>query len=236
MSSDPPKTKKNQTISSRRIDLHIHSLLSDGELLPSEILRRAEALGYEAIAITDHVDTSNLESVISKLVKFSEELEKYSTRTRFYPGVELTHIPPTKIASMAFKAKKLGALLVVVHGETLVEPVMSNTNHVAVECGEVEILAHPGLITLEDCMLAKTNDVYLELTTRSGHCLTNGHVAKQALKVGAKLLVNTDSHKPEDLITQDTAFKVALGSGLDEKQAIEVVEENPRKLLKKIHG
>lgn len=228
------KEKFLNKVFSKRIDFHIHSLLSDGELLPVEILRRAEALNYEAIVITDHVDQSNFEDVISKIVKFSEELEKEDFTTKIYPGVELTHIPPTHIPKMAVKAKKLGVLLVVVHGETLVEPVKPNTNHVAVECGEVNILAHPGLITLEDCETAKNNDVYLELTTRKGHCLANGHIAKTASKIGAKLLVNTDFHSPEDFISQEFAFKTALAAGLEKNQAICVVEENPRRLLKKL--
>ena len=44
-------------------DLHTHSLLSDGELLPSELARRYEEKGYKAIAITDHVDFSNIKIV-----------------------------------------------------------------------------------------------------------------------------------------------------------------------------
>ena len=44
-------------------DLHTHSLLSDGELLPSELARRYEEKGFRAIAITDHADVSfNAES------------------------------------------------------------------------------------------------------------------------------------------------------------------------------
>jgi uncharacterized phage-associated protein len=31
------------------IDLHTHTLFSDGELLPSELVRRAEMTGYEAL-------------------------------------------------------------------------------------------------------------------------------------------------------------------------------------------
>lgn len=219
---------------SKRIDFHIHSLLSDGKLLPVEILRRAETLNYEAIAITDHVDQSNFESVISKIVKFSEKLEREDFKIKFYPGVELTHIPPIHIPKMAVKAKKLGVLLVIVHGETLVEPVKPKTNHFAVECGEVDILAHPGLITLEDCENAKNNNVFLELTTRKGHCLANGHIAKTALKTGVNLLLNTDLHDPEDFISQEFAFKTVLAAGLDEKEAFSVVEENPKKLLRKL--
>ncbi len=46
----------------QRLDLHVHSLFSDGVLLPSEILRRAAAKGYGAVAITDHADASNLDA------------------------------------------------------------------------------------------------------------------------------------------------------------------------------
>jgi len=46
----------------KRLGLHIHSFFSDGVLLPSEILRRVAALGYGAIAITDHADASNLDA------------------------------------------------------------------------------------------------------------------------------------------------------------------------------
>ncbi len=49
----------------KRIDLHTHSLISDGVLLPSELLRRAEALGHKALAITDHADASNLAHIIA---------------------------------------------------------------------------------------------------------------------------------------------------------------------------
>ena len=38
-----------------RADLHTHSIFSDGELIPAELVRRAQALGHDAIAITDHV-------------------------------------------------------------------------------------------------------------------------------------------------------------------------------------
>ena len=45
-------------------DLHTHSIFSDGELIPSELVRRAVFNGYDAIAITDHVDFTNVEYVL----------------------------------------------------------------------------------------------------------------------------------------------------------------------------
>ncbi|MHC1564618.1 MAG: histidinol phosphate phosphatase domain-containing protein [Candidatus Hecatellaceae archaeon] len=218
----------------RRIDLHMHSLLSDGVLLPSEIARRAESLGFKAIAITDHVDHSNLDWVLSKALTFKKEAEKHSYEIEIYVGVEITHVPPVSIPVLASRARRLGAQLVVVHGETLVEPVTPGTNLSAVTTPEVDILAHPGLVTLEECEKAASNGVYLELSTRKGHCLTNGHVAKTVKEAGGKLVVNTDFHSPEDFVGQEDAFKIALGSGLDEASALKAVKDFPEEILKKI--
>jgi len=218
----------------RRIEFHCHSILSDGELAPNEILRRAEALGYEAIAITDHVDASNLEAVTKGLVRLSEEMRSYTDDFKFIPGVELTHIRPETIDRLAKEARGLGARLIIVHGETLVEPVWAGTNRNAVSSPETDILAHPGFITAEEVELARENGIYLELSSRKGHCLTNGHVAQVALMTNAELLVNTDLHSPSDFITQEIAYKVALGAGLKENKALQIVRDNPQNLLRKL--
>jgi len=84
----------------KRIDLHCHSLLSDGVLLPSELVRRAQALDHKAIAITDHADASNLEGVVKSLTKVSNNLQEH-LETVIIPGVELTHIPPKIIGDLA---------------------------------------------------------------------------------------------------------------------------------------
>ena len=213
------------------IDLHMHSLLSDGQLLPSELVRRAVVKGYQALAITDHVDLSNIDWVISRLIKDCRELKK-SFNVEIIPGAEITHVPPESIKSMAEEARRLGAKLVVVHGETIVEPVAPQTNRNALQ-SPIDILAHPGLITEEEVMLAKKNGILLEITARKGHCLTNGHVAKMALKVGAGLVLNTDGHSPDDLISDEQARNIALGAGLTEND-YKQLNENTKKLLKRV--
>ncbi len=213
------------------IDLHMHSLLSDGQLLPSELVRRAVVKGYQALAITDHVDLSNIDWVISRLIKDCQELKK-SFNIEIIPGAEITHVPPESIQSMAEEARRLGAKLVVVHGETIVEPVAPQTNRNALQ-SPIDILAHPGLITEEEVMLAKKNGIMLEITARKGHCLTNGHVAKMALKVGAGLVLNTDGHSPDDLISDDQARNIALGAGLTEDD-YDQLNVNTQELLKRV--
>lgn len=212
------------------IDLHIHSIFSDGELIPAEIIRRAEAIGYRALAITDHADESNIDVVIPRIVKVFKKIQPY-TSVILIPGVEITHVPPESIPEMAKQARKLGAKLVVVHGETLVEPVKEGTNRMALQA-DIDILAHPGLITNEEVMEAKNKGIYLEITSRRGHSLSNGHVARLALKYSAKLVINTDSHSPEDFISKDFAVKILKGAGLSEKQTYEVFK-NMEEIVKR---
>lgn len=59
--------------------------------------------------------------------------------------------------------------IVVVHGETVVEPVCSGMNSAAVLSKYVNILVHPGLISDIDCQMATTNGVKLELISHNGH-------------------------------------------------------------------
>ena len=132
---------------------------------------------------------------------------------RSLAGIELTHIPPALIGNMVEDARKAGAQVVVMHGETLVEPVAPGTNLAAIEAG-VDILAHPGLITKEEVMLAVEKGVVLEITTRGGHSYTNGHVAALAREYGAKLVINNDAHAPRDLVDKDLRKTIALGAGL----------------------
>jgi len=211
-------------------DFHIHSIFSDGELVPAEIVQRYSVLGYRAIAITDHADNSNLEFILSNIVSALEELSE-ATNMEVIPGIELTHIPPSMLEGLVKKARKLGARLIVAHGETLAEPVQKGTNLEAVKNPDVDILAHPGLITVEEAELAKENGIYLELTSRAGHCITNGHVAKVAGETGARLILNTDAHAPEDIITKEDALAIARGAGLSQKNSEMVVSVNPRTLL-----
>jgi len=216
-----------------RVELHTHSLLSDGAVLPVELARRAEVRGHAALAITDHADPSNLETLLPALLRAEEEVNR-NMKIRLLPGVELTHLPPSSIGRMARRARKLGAALVAVHGESPVEPVPPGTNEAALSCGEVDLLAHPGFLSRELAEKAGKGGVYLELTSRRGHSLTNGWVARVALEEGCKLLVNSDAHEPKDLLTQEEAKRVALGAGLEEREAERAVTDNPRELLKRL--
>lgn len=202
------------------IDLHTHSIFSDGLLIPSELARRAEHKGLTGIAITDHGDWSNIDFIIPRIVAVADTL-KGVMKIHVIPGIEITHVPPDLIGDIVSRSRELGAKIVVAHGESIAEPVAPGTNLAAVNAG-VDVLAHPGLIS-EECMVAaKKSGVLIEISARKGHCLTNGHVAQVAKKVGARMVINTDSHAPEDLIDSNAARQVAHGAGLTEEDFVEM--------------
>lgn len=208
------------------IDLHTHTFFSDGALVPSEHVRRFEVLGYEAVAITDHADSSNMDFIIPRIVQAARDLNPLG-KTRLIPGIELTHVPPPLFARLTVRARELGALIVVAHGETPVEPVAPGTNRAALEAG-VDILAHPGFITEEEAALAAKKGIFLELSGRKGHSLTNGHVAQMAAQAGALLAVNADAHGPEDFMTAERAETVALGAGLTKARYMQLRQDMAR--------
>jgi histidinol phosphatase-like PHP family hydrolase len=213
------------------IDLHTHSIFSDGELIPAESAQRAFAAGYKTIAITDHVDYSNIDFIIPRIIK-AATLITQNGKIRVFPGVELTHVDPADIASLAAEARKLGAKIIVVHGETLIEPVPPGTNLAAIKAC-VDILAHPGLISDEEAILAHEKGVYLEVTTRRGHAFANGHIVQMARKHRVSLVLNNDAHAPGDYVGIRMATGIARGAGLSDEE-ITVMFENSQKLIQRL--
>jgi len=195
-------------------DLHTHTFLSDGVLCASELVRRYTDFGYNGVAISDHVDASNLSTVVPQIASFVQESRESIQDIEVLAGCELTHVPPQQMASLVKKARSLGAQLVIVHGETIVEPVLGGTNRAAIDAG-ADIIAHPGLITDEDTQYAAEKGVALEITSRGGHSYTNGYVAKQAKKYGATLVYSSDFHEPINLLTKEFVYTVLRGTGLD---------------------
>jgi putative hydrolase len=214
-------------------DLHTHSTLSDGTFAPIEMIRQAVANKTRAIAITDHATSADMERIIPEVVRVCELARNYWDIMAI-PGIELTHEPARKLAETAARAKAMGAWIVVVHGETIVEPVEKGTNLAAIKSVDVDILAHPGLLSLDEAYLAVEKGKFLEISARKGHCLTNGHVAVLSKKAGFKLVVDSDAHKDVELLTDSFAEAVARGAGLEDAARVQAVSTNPEALVKQI--
>jgi putative hydrolase len=112
--------------------------------------------------------------------------------------------------------------------------VEEGTNLAAVKSRFVDMLAHPGNITLEEAALAAKNGIFLEITSRKGHSITNTHVAKTAGKAKALMLLNSDTHDEDDLLTDSSANEILLQAGISKLKFRHILRLNPLKLLQKI--
>jgi putative hydrolase len=214
-------------------DFHTHTFLSDGVNLPIELIRCALEAGYGCIALTDHASISNIDMVIESVAKDCRLAEKYWD-IRAIPGVELTHIPAGSINELAKYAKDKGARLVNVHGETIAETVEPGTTCAAVNSKYVDMLAHPGLLTPQEARLAAENEIYIEITKRSGHSLANGRVADIGKKEGVSFLINSDAHGHKDLYREGGQKKIGLGAGFTEEEIYIILNTNTKNFLKKL--
>ena len=200
------------------INFHAHTTHSDGDLIPAELIRRAEAAGLGGIGLSDHCDFSNIEQVLEAAITACRAERENSRAFRVAAGVEITHVHPEQIAELVDLARELGAEFVIVHGESPVEPVTPGTNRAAIEAG-CDILAHPGFVTREDARAAAGRGVLLEISGRSGHSLGNGCVARAAMDAGCGLIFGSDTHAPEDIHGEDFAARALELAGLPRPEA-----------------
>ena len=206
-------------------DLHTHTYHSDGVLGYAELARRCRVLGYRGLVISDHCDHGNLAATLEAVITFCREGNENYAGLRIVPGCELTHVPPPLIPDLIYRARELGAAVVLVHGETITEPVEPGINSAAIE-GKADVLAHPGLITVADAERAAANEVRLEISGRKGHGLANGHVAKTAIAADAMLSYGSDGHAPGDYLNLSKATTILKAAGLSGKQAETVFANN----------
>ena len=88
-------------------------------------------------------------------------------------------------------------------------------------------------MTEKEVKLAAQKGIFLEVTSRQGHRDTNPHVVESALKFGAKLILNTDSHSPDDIITPQELKTIGRKAALSE-QNINDIDKNVGEFLKDI--
>ncbi len=216
----------------KRIDFQNHSTLSDGVLEPLALLQRAVQLNFHAIALTEHVDAHNVERMVERLSQV--QVRARSLPLIFIPGVEITGVPPDEIAAVARIAKLAGARLVLVHGETLMGGALPGTNLAAAQCPDLDLIGHPGFLTEEAARAARENKIFIELSGREIHSLTNGYLARLAARTGIRLVVDSDAHRPEQMLSMDRAELVARGAGLEEDEIARALVANPAELLARV--
>ncbi len=213
-------------------DFHTHTTISDGHAAPLEMARRCQQNGYAAYVCSDHVDESTVDRRVPEIVaacrRVNQELQLATV-----PAVEVTRVAPERVARVAARARSLGARLVVVHGETIGDFPQPGLNLAAARCPDVDILGHPGLISEQAAEEARDRGIHLEISAAGLHGLTNGHVARMAVRVGAKLVLDSDAHRPEALLTLERARQLLEGSGLDPEAVLAAADVAPLAILRR---
>ena len=87
-----------------RVDFHTHTIHSDGALLPGGLAYEAAARKHAAIAITDHVDASNIEDALPSLIRFIMD-QGDSLPLKIIPGVEISYLDPKLIEKFSLRAQ-----------------------------------------------------------------------------------------------------------------------------------
>jgi len=211
-------------------DFHTHTTISDGHAAPLEMARRCQQNGYAAYVCSDHVDETTVDRRVPEIVAACERVGR-ELELPTVPAVEVTRVAPERLFRVAARARSLGARLVVVHGETLGDFPQPGLNLAAARCTDVDILGHPGLISEEAAEMARKNGIHLEISAAGLHGLTNGHVARVALQLGVPLVLDSDAHRPEALLTEERARQVLHGSGIDLETVLRIAATAPFDVL-----
>ncbi len=229
--SSPPPSRPAGSAEWKAHDFHAHTYLTDGDTSATDMWTEAYRLRHRVQAMTDHVGLEDPRRLLRQLREESRAFDGTPLTTVI--GVEITKVPPRLIARAVRAARRAGAEIVVVHGETPNEFVLPGTNRAALELNDVDILAHPGLLTEEEAELAHAHEVALELTPRRGHSLGNGLVALRGLLARAPLVVDSDAHRPEDLFSFERQELIARGAGVPPGELRRVLEETPGRILRR---
>ena len=216
----------------RRFDFHAHTFLTDGVASATDMWFAADRLEHRLLAITDHVALNDPRPLLDRL---HEEARAYADGPMLtLVGVEISMVPPRHIDAVARSARRAGAEIVIVHGETLDEVVPPGTNRAAIDCREVDLLAHPGLLAPADAELAHDHGTFLELSGRAVHSLTNGHVARVAAAARAPVVVDSDAHRTSELLSIERAEQIARGAGLAGSDLLEALGSAPEALVRRL--
>ncbi len=181
------------------LDFHIH--VDTTNLLPAEAIRHARFLGYRGIGLIVRSDGTTLSLHLPWILQHARKYALYNS-VEVFVGVELVHIPTGLLADVVAEARALGAHLVLAHGESLDGMAEPGTNHAAIQA-RVDILAHPGLITLEDIGLAAEHRVVLEITSAPLHCLANAHVLNMAKEHDCGAVFGSSAKKKHHMLQRD---------------------------------
>ncbi len=208
------------TLADIKGDLQLHTVWSDGHAELGKMADMGASLGYEYIAITDHVgslkianplDQDRLKDQRKEIEKINANYEKSGKSFRVLQGAEVNILPDGRLDMPDSALRDLDIVLGAIHSgfsddrEKITKRILA-----AMDNEYVDIIAHPtGRLLLErsgyDLDLAAVIQKALETKTLleiDGHpnrLDLSDENAKEALEKGLMLSLDTDSHDAPEM-------------------------------------
>ena len=218
-----------------RGDLQMHSKYSDGKNSIKDMVGKAKNLGYDYIAITDHVGSLQIANAMdNKTIKKQwTEIDKLNKGNfKIFKGAEVDIKGDGLLYIDDEIIKKLDIVLVSIHHKfKMNEKNMTERICKALENKYVNIFAHPltrmigkrepidaDWEKIFEC--AKDNNVALEINSYPNRLDLPDTYVKKAKEMGCKIAINTVSHSTEHLKHLNLPVSTARRGWVEKQHAI----------------
>tara|TARA_Y100000310_G_scaffold44160_1_gene41251 strand:+ start:6946 stop:8679 length:1734 start_codon:yes stop_codon:yes gene_type:complete len=208
-----PKIIKQNSI---KADLHMHTDWSDGLASIQEMAQTAQSMGYEYIAITDHVGKLDIANALdkNKLMRQIKEIDKVNagfTGFRILKGCEENIRKDGSLDLPDSVLAKLDIVIASVHNNMKMNKIAMTKRIIkAMENPHVNIIGHATgriLKTRQGYDLdwplifkaSKKTNTALEINAFYDRLDIGDKLIRMAINAGVKLVISTDSHSPEHL-------------------------------------
>ncbi|MEA2066726.1 MAG: DNA polymerase/3'-5' exonuclease PolX [Thermotogota bacterium] len=224
------------TVNDYKGDLHMHTKYSDGAGTIDDMLSRAEELGYEYVAISDHSVSERIANGLSidRLKEQWEEIDKISKnyKIKILKSAEVDILPDGSLDYPEEVIKEMDLVIAAIHSRfKSSEDEMTSRIIKAFETGNINIFAHPTgrMIGKREgynvnmkrlFKAASDNNVVLEINSDPNRLDLNDVHILQAKKYGVKFAIDTDSHSPSTLKNIMYGIGIARRGWLEPKDVI----------------
>lgn len=219
-----------------RGDLHMHTKYSEGTESLETMIGKAEAMGYEYIAVTDHSRSQRIANgmEIETMKEQWEEIENLSKRFRIkiLRGSEVEILKDGSLDYPDDVLKELDIVIGAVHsGFAASEREMTGRIVTALENKYLDILAHPSgrLLGKREAYAVNFGKVFeaaaanrkvMEINCQPSRLDLNDELIFRAKDCGLKFCISTDSHALSDLDSMRYGLGQARRGWLEKKDIV----------------
>jgi DNA polymerase (family 10) len=218
-------------------DLHVHSKYSDGFASIEEVARKADSLGYEYVAITDHSQSLKIAGGLSKekVYKKIEEIRKVSKKfknLKILMGTEIDILTNGDIDYPESVLKEFDVVVAAIH-TGFKQSRQQMTKRIVAACKNkyVNVIAHPtgGLwgerepyeVNLDEVFkAARDYNVAMEINCHSKRLDLGDINAMKAKAAGLKLALGTDAHMLDQMDAMRLGVDVARRAWLGKEDIV----------------